>query len=307
MPLAQIVGKSRAVFEAIELGKRVARSETTVLLLGETGTGKEVFAQSIHYESSRKSRPFVALNCSAFSKELLESELFGHKAGSFTGASHDKKGLFEEASTGTIFLDEIGDMAIDLQAKLLRVLETGEFFRVGETKPTKVDVRIVSATNKDLPEEIDKGRFRSDLYYRLSVFSIELPPLRERKEDIGLLARYFAEIYAVKMGRKPFQLTDNYLKSLEESHWKGNIRELKNVIERSAILSEGEVLDIECLPHELLLSGAGRPLSAFSLHSVEKLHIQKVLHYTRGNKLEAARLLEIGVATLYRKIEEYKL
>ncbi len=304
-----IIGKSKAITGAVELGKRVSRADTTVLLLGETGTGKEVFAQAIHNESHRRSRPFVALNCSAFSRELLESELFGHKAGSFTGASHDKKGLFEEADTGTIFLDEIGEMAVDLQAKLLRVLETGEFFRIGDTKPGKVDVRIISATNRDLSGEIDYGKFRSDLYYRLSVFSITLPPLRERKEDIEWLARHFAGIYAVKTGKRQFLLTKDYLESLEQSQWKGNIRELKNVIERSFILAEGEIIGTECLPRELQYAGSatGKPLSAFSLNSIEKLHIQKILDHTNGNKAEAARLLEIGVATLYRKIEEYKI
>ncbi|MGK6352158.1 sigma-54-dependent transcriptional regulator [Parapedobacter sp. DT-150] len=304
-----ILGKSKKLLAAVELGKKVAPTNTTVLLLGETGTGKEVFAQAIHHASTRKIKPFVALNCATFSKELLESELFGHREGAFTGATRDKKGLFEEANTGTIFLDEIGEMAIELQAKLLRVLETGEFMRVGETVPTRVDVRIVAATNRGLPEEIAEGRFRSDLYYRLSVFTISLPPLRERPEDIGLLADSFARVSASRINKPSIMLADGYIQALKPHPWKGNIRELKNVIERSVILAEGNVLDVNDLPYELLhaIPSTGKPLSAFSMASAEKLHIQKVLNYTQGNKAEAARLLEIGIATLYRKIEEYKL
>lgn len=304
-----IIGKSISLKQAIDLSRKVSQTDTTVLLLGETGTGKEVFSQSIHYESNRKNKPFVALNCSAFSRELLESELFGHKMGSFTGASKDKKGLFEEANTGTIFLDEIGEMPIDLQAKLLRVLENGEFLKIGATTPTAVNVRIIAATNRNLDEEISKGNFRSDLYYRLSVFTITLPPLRERRQDISLLAHNFAQIFSMKINKGKVSLTDEYIKALEGNTWKGNIRELKNVIERSVIIAEADILGIECLPFELRhpLTVVKKTLSAFTLQSVEKLHIQKVLNYTQGNKAEAARLLEIGIATLYRKVEEYKI
>ncbi|HEY0297798.1 MAG TPA: sigma 54-interacting transcriptional regulator, partial [Arachidicoccus sp.] len=246
---------------------------------------------------------------SAFSKELLESELFGHKAGSFTGAAKDKKGLFEEANQGTIFLDEIGEMASELQAKLLRVLESGEFIKVGETTPTKVNVRVIAATNRDLEKEIEQGNFRSDLYYRLSVFTISLPALRERTQDISLLANNFAQLFANKSNKRSVKLSAAYLQALENHSWKGNIRELKNIIERSVILNDKEVLDIDSLPYELQHANTAsqKSLSAFSLNSAEKLHIQKVLNYTQGNKAEAARLLEIGIATLYRKIEEYKL
>ena len=292
-----IIGKSISLKQAIDLSRKVSQTDTTVLLLGETGTGKEVFSQSIHYESNRKNKPFVALNCSAFSRELLESELFGHKMGSFTGASKDKKGLFEEANTGTIFLDEIGEMPIDLQAKLLRVLENGEFLKIGATTPTAVNVRIIAATNRNLDEEISKGNFRSDLYYRLSVFTITLPPLRERRQDISLLAHNFAQIFSMKINKGKVSLTDEYIKALEGNTWKGNIRELKNVIERSVIIAEADILGIECLPFELRhpLTVVKKTLSAFTLQSVEKLHIQKVLNYTQGNKAEAARLLEIGI------------
>ncbi len=304
-----IVGESKEIRNAIDLAKRVAKTDTTVLILGDTGTGKEVFAQAIHQASNRYNKNFVAVNCSAFSKELLESELFGHKAGAFTGAVKDTKGLFEEAHNGTIFLDELGEMAIELQAKLLRVLETGEFQKVGESTVTKVDVRIIAATNKNLEEQIAQHLFRSDLYYRLSVFCIYLPSLKERKKDIPLLARHFVNYFSTKNSREILELSPNYIKALEQNVWKGNIRELKNVIERSIILSDGTILDIWSLPLEFQQTdnGLGKMMSAFSMASVEKLQIQKVLNHTHGNKAEAARLLEIGIATLYRKIEEYKL
>lgn len=304
-----IIGKSKNLLACIDLAKRVAPTDTTVLLLGETGTGKEVFAQSIHQASGRARRPFVAINCSAFGKDLLESEMFGHKAGAFTGAVRDKKGLFEEASSGTIFLDEIGELALELQAKLLRVLETGEFIKVGETQPTKVNVRVIAATNRDLPKLIESGEFRSDLFYRLSVFQITIPALRERIADIGALANHFAVIFSLKANRKIKSLSAGFVAALERSSWNGNIRELKNVIERSVILTDGQELDVESLPFEFAQQTIGntKNMSAFSLASAEKLHFQKVLNYTKGNKAEAARLLEIGIATLYRKVEEYKL
>ncbi|WP_171037850.1 sigma-54-dependent transcriptional regulator [Dyadobacter luticola] len=304
-----IIGKSRNITASIELARRVAPTDTTVLLLGETGTGKEVFAQSIHQASPRAKKSFVAINCSAFGKDLLESEMFGHKAGAFTGAIRDKKGLFEEANSGTIFLDEIGELASELQAKLLRVLETGEFIKIGETVPTKVNVRIIAATNRDLQKEIASGDFRSDLFYRLSVFQITIPALRERVEDIGPLATEFATRFALKANKKIKSLSRDFIAALEHYAWNGNIRELKNVIERSVILTDGEELNVESLPFELLQisNGNSKNLSAFSLASAEKLHLQKILNYTKGNKAEAARLLEIGIATLYRKIDEYKL
>lgn len=302
-----IIGKSGSLLQTVALAKKVADTDTTVLLLGETGTGKEVFAQAIHHASGRNKKSFVAINCSAFSKELLESELFGYKAGAFTGAIKDKKGLFEEADNGTIFLDEIGEMPVELQAKLLRVLESGEFIKVGETTPSKVNVRVIAATNRELEKEIAEGRFREDLFYRLSVFTVAIPPLRERKQDIPLLAAYFTELFAAKSGKRSIELSKEYLLALENHAWKGNIRELKNVIERSVLLCGNDQLSIDDLPVELRNGKSDKLLSAFALSSVEKLHIQKVLNYTKGNKAEAARLLEIGIATLYRKIEEYKL
>ena len=302
-----ILGNSPAITEAISLAKKVAKTEATVLLLGETGTGKEVFAEALHYESLRKEKPFVAVNCSAFSKELLESELFGYKAGSFTGAAaKDKKGLFEEANGGTIFLDELGEMSLDLQAKLLRVLENGTFMKVGETKTTKVDVRLIAATNRNLQKEAEENHFRLDLYYRMSGFSIELPPLRERMGDIEILARHFIKIYAGKVNKKVPEVDESFFKLLNQHKWNGNIRELKNVIERVIILMESSVLTPKLLPYEFH-SGGYDDLVALDLDSVEKHHIRRILRHTKGNKSEAARILGIGLATLYRKIEEYHI
>ena len=303
-----ILGKSKPILAAVDLAKKVAATDTSVLLLGETGTGKEVFAQSIHQASLRKNKPFVAINCSAFSKELLESEMFGHVAGAFTGAAKDKKGLFEEANTGTIFLDEVGEMSLDLQAKLLRILESGELIKVGESKPKKINVRIIAATNRDLKSEIEKGTFRSDLFYRLSVFQIILPSLRERIADIEILAKHFSSIFAAKTNKQVYTISAEFIEELKNQEWNGNIRELKNVIERSVILTEGNELTIDTLPLDFKKNiDSAKQLSAFDLSSVEKLHIQKVLNYTNGNKTETAKLLNIGLTTLYRKIEEYKI
>lgn len=306
----KIIGKSKPIQKAIDLAQKVAVTDTTVLLTGETGTGKEVFAQAIHQASPRAKQSFVAINCSAFSKELLESEMFGHKAGAFTGATKDHKGLFEEANNGTIFLDEIGEMALDLQAKLLRILETGEFIRVGDTKPTKVNVRIIAATNRDLQKEIEQGHFREDLFYRISVFQIHLPPLRERVIDIESLTDHFLHLSAFKTNKKIKSVSKKYHEALKRHQWNGNIRELKNVIERSVILCDDE-LTIEYLPTELQQISPqdqkGKTLSAFELASAEKLHIQKVLNYTNGNKTKTAELLGIALTTLYRKISEYGL
>ncbi len=303
-----IIGKSRTILEAIALAKKVAATDTTVLLTGETGTGKEVFAQAIHQNSNRSNKNFVAINCSAFSKELLESEMFGHKAGAFTGAAKDKKGLFEEANGGTIFLDELGEMSLELQAKLLRVLETGEFMKVGETKTTRVNVRIITATNRNLLHEIEAGHFRQDLFYRVSVFQIQLPALRERIADIEPLAKHFTSVFAIKTNKKISSISPAFIEALKQHSWKGNIRELKNVMERSVILMEEDELTVSQLPYELQhFSTSQKQLSAFDLASAEKIHIQKVLNYTKGNKTEAAKLLNIALTTLYRKIEEYKI
>lgn len=306
-----ILGKSKNIKAAIETAKKVAVTETTVLLTGETGTGKEVFAQAIHNASNRGRQNFVAVNCSAFSKELLENELFGHKAGAFTGAIKDSKGIFEEANNGTVFLDEIGEMPLDLQAKLLRVLETGEFLKVGDSQPTKVNVRIIAATNRNLQKEVESGDFREDLFYRIAVFQIALPPLRERIVDIEELAVYFLQMFTNKTNKKITSVSKPYLEALKQHSWKGNIRELKNIIERSVILTDGTELIIDSLPVELQqLNSTGtkeKTLSAFDLASAEKIHIQKVLNYTNGNKTETAKLLNIALTTLYRKLDEYQI
>jgi two-component system NtrC family response regulator len=294
--------------EAIALSRKVAPTDATVLLLGETGTGKEVFAQAIHHASKRGGKAFLAINSSSFGKELLESELFGHKAGAFTGAVKDKKGLLEEVKEGTLFLDEIGEMSVELQSKLLRVLETNEFIKVGDTKTTRVNVRIITATNRDLQQDVNDGKFREDLFYRLNVFTIQLPALRDRKKDIPLLATYFMKVFADKVNPKINSMDKEFVGHLQQNDWKGNIRELKNVLERAVILADGNELTIDCLPLELQSSGyQPQSLSAFDLASVEKLHIQRVLNHTKGNKTEAAKLLNIGLTTLYRKIEEYNL
>lgn len=300
-----ILGTSPAILRAIDLARKVAPNDTTVLLLGETGTGKEVFAQAIHQASTRRNKPFIAINCSAFSKDMLESEMFGHKAGAFTGALRDKKGLFEEANHGTIFLDEVGDMSSELQAKVLRVLESGEYFKVGESKTSKTDVRVIAATNRSLEKEIANGTFRADLFYRLSVFQITLPPLRERREDIPLLVKHFTALFAAKMNKKITSVSDDYLSIVQQHSWQGNIRELKNVIERSVILAENTELTPQTLPFEMQnMSYHTTSSDRLDLASAEKCHIQKVLHLTNGNKTETARILGIALTTLYRKLEE---
>lgn len=306
-----ILGESKVLKDAVSLAQKVSGTDVPVLLTGETGTGKEVFAQAIHYSSKRARQNFVAVNCSSFSKELLESEMFGHKAGSFTGALKDKKGLFEEANNGTIFLDKIGEMAFELQAKLLRILETGEYIKIGDTKPTRVNVRIIAATNRNLSQEIVAGRFREDLFYRLSVFQIHLPPLRERAGDIRLLAKAFIKSFAEQLARPVVEIAPAFLEALDSQPWKGNIRELRNVIERSMIVCESGYLDIADLPFDIQNahyehSNDSSP-GSFELSAMERRHIARVLEYTKGNKTEAARLLKIGLTTLYRKIEEYKI
>lgn len=298
-----VIGSSQPMLAAVRLARKVAVTDVPVLLTGETGTGKEVFAQAIHNASGRSAGPIVAINCSAFSRDLLESEIFGHKAGSFTGATKDKKGLFEEADHGTIFLDEVGEMAPELQAKLLRVLEMGEFLKIGDTKPTKVDVRVLSATNRNLKEEISHGRFREDLFFRLSVFNIGLPSLRERREDIPILVDSFVKRLSAQLGRECPAVSGECMDAMKRYFWPGNVRELQNVIERALIVCDGEITCND-LPLDMLSESAAADF-ALDMPTVERNHIIKVLKFTGGNKTEAARLLKIGLTTLYRKIEEY--
>lgn len=304
----KIIGQSKPIQNSIDLAKKVAVTDAAVLLTGETGTGKEVFAQAIHQGSKRNKQNFVAVNCSAFGKELLESEMFGHKVGSFTGALKDRKGLFEEANHGTIFLDEIGEMALELQAKLLRVLETGEFMKVGESKPTKVDVRLIAATNRNLVEEVNRGTFREDLFYRISVFQIQLPSLAQRTVDIEILSNHFLSFFASKMNKRITNISKEAMEALKLHGWKGNIRELRNTIERAVILSTEQQIVLSDLSMEIQHKAPvsqHNSISAFELASAEKLHIQKVMNYTNGNKTKTAELLGIALTTLYRKLAEY--
>lgn len=301
-----IIGKSKPLLGAIDMARKVAPTDTTILLTGETGTGKEVFAGAIHQLSNRRGGSFVAVNCGALSPELLESELFGYKAGAFTGATKDKRGLFDQAKNGTLFLDEIGEMPLSLQVKMLRVLETGDYIPVGDTVSHHADVRVIAATNRHLKEEIAQGNFREDLYYRLSIFSIDLPPLRERGEDIRLLAENFMQAFAHKQNKPIDGMDDSFIALIRRYPWKGNIRELRNVMERSVILASGDKLTAQDLPLEVQWN-EGESGSGLELATIERHHIIKMLAYTGGNKTEAARLMKIGLTTLYRKIEDYGL
>jgi two-component system, NtrC family, response regulator len=309
---SKLIGKSKEISDAIELAKKVAPTDTPVLLLGETGTGKELFAEAIHQASRRSGTGFLAVNCSAIPKDLQESELFGYKRGAFTGATTDKKGFFEEANGGTIFLDELGDMHLETQAKLLRVLETKTFFRVGEAAPRPVDVRVIAATHHQLEEDVRRGAFREDLFYRLNGFTIDLPALRERTEDIDLLAMHYLALYSEKLGQKISGMTPEFKLALKRYAWRGNIRELKNVIERAVILSSDEFLSVELLPEKIAKPNADavNPVDTDvhqTLAEVEKHHIADVLRALNGNKVQTAKRLDIGAATLYRKLKEYGL
>ncbi len=300
-----IIGQSPLIKQAIQMAQKIAPAGANVLLLGETGTGKEVFANAIHANSKRSDKAIVAINCSAFARDLLEGELFGHKAGAYTGATKDKRGLIELADGGTLFLDEIGEMNIDLQAKLLRVIENGEFIKLGDVKTTRVNVRIIAATNRNLEKSIAEGVFREDLYYRLNVFSISLPPLREHAEDIQALAGHFLAYFAAKENRPVLHIHKDTLQLLQHHSWKGNIRELRNVLERATVMADGDIILPEHLPFDIQKQSTGA--SGLTLAAVEKDHIQKVLRYTNGNKTKTAVLLGIGLTTLYRKMEEYNL
>lgn len=304
---SQIIGHSTAIQKAIELARKVAPTNASILLTGETGTGKDVFARAIHQASLRNNKAFVALNSAAFSREIIESELFGHKAGAFTGAIKDKKGLLEEAHEGTLFLDEIGEMPLDLQSKLLRVLENGEFLKVGQTKTQKVDVRIIAATNRNLEQDSNNGQFRQDLYYRLATFSIQLPSLHERPEDIPALVEHFTQQFSQKLQKSIRSSSPAFLQALQQHQWRGNIRELRNILERACILSETSQLDVDSLPWDFSQHQDHVNENLISLREVEKRHISRMLEHTQGNKSRSAELLGIGLTTLYAKIKEYQL
>jgi DNA-binding NtrC family response regulator len=307
-----IVGKSAAMQEVFSLIRRLSTSAATVLVTGESGTGKELVAKSIHFNSPRKGRPFVPLNCAAIPDTLLESELFGHKRGAFTDARTDRAGLFVEADGGTIFLDEIAELSPSLQAKLLRVLQEGEIRPLGASRAERVDVRVIAATNKDLEERLKTGAFRDDLYYRLNVIHMHLPPLRERAEDLLALSEHFLSSCAARAGKEIRGMHEGAKKALLSHTWPGNVRELENVIERAVALCEGGVVRLEDLPGVVLLRRSAEPdtlSSALSrgltLEALEKEYIQRVLTAEGGNKTRAAQRLGLDRKTLYRKLEEY--
>ncbi|MCJ7459110.1 MAG: sigma-54 dependent transcriptional regulator [candidate division Zixibacteria bacterium] len=311
----EIIGKSEKMKEVTRLVKKVAPSDTTALLLGESGTGKELFARAIHSLSPRKNGPYVAINCAAIPRELLENELFGSEKGAYTGAVVRKMGKFEIAEKGTIFLDEIGDLDIALQAKILRVLQEKRFERLGGTKTISVDVRVIAASNFDLKKAIEKKLFREDLYYRLSVFPISIPPLRERREDVPELADFFIRKYCLEMKKEKKTPSADALNLMDKYLWPGNVRELENTVERAIILCEGKKILPEHLAIRLpsnseirLREGAGlKEVGQFAQAEAEKAMILRVLTQTRGNKRKTADILKIDYTTLFEKIKKYNI
>ncbi|MET0516091.1 MAG: sigma-54 dependent transcriptional regulator [Nitrospiraceae bacterium] len=306
----QILGKSKAMQAIFDLIRRVSDSPTNVLITGESGTGKELVAKAIHYNSDRRDAPFVPVNCAAIPEQLLESELFGHMRGAFTDAKADRRGLFEEAQKGSIFLDEISELPLMLQAKILRAIQEKEIRRVGATRAVPVDVRIIAATNLNLSEEVKNKRFREDLYYRLNVIELKLPPLRERREDIPLLVHSFLKKCGEVRGKPVKGLSEPALAMLVDYAWPGNVRELENVIERAVTLCRGEGIIPEDLPSTIQGSRGDRRVlddaveRTLPLHEVEKEYIAKILEKTGGNKYQAAQVLGIDRKTLYRKLAE---
>jgi len=305
-----IVGTSKPMEQIYRLIEKVAPTDSTVLIMGESGTGKELVARALHYNSARRERAFCAVNCGALPESLLESELFGHVRGSFTGAHADKEGLFEAANKGTILLDEIGTMSPAMQMKLLRVLQEREIKRVGSTEVTHVDVRVIAATNEDLAERVKQGEFREDLYYRLSVIPMEIPALRERREDVPLLVRHFLEQRRERFGVET-TIDDEAMFVLESYEWPGNVRELENVIERAATLCDGTRITVADLPERLLEGHDLKLVGDRTLKSVtrdtQRRHIARVLRETNGDKKAAAERLAISVPSLYRKLDELQL
>ncbi len=311
-----IIGKSPAIKNIFYTFELIENSESPILLEGETGTGKELLAAAIHYNSPRRDEAFIIQNCSAFHDELLCSELFGHEKGSFTGAVSEKKGLFEIADGGTIFLDEIGDMKMEIQSKLLRILEDGTFYRVGGTAPKKVDVRIIAATNKEVKKQVEQGMFRKDLFYRINTLSINIPPLRERKEDVMLLANFFLESYAENRNEESKHLSHEVIERLGAYNWPGNIRELKNMIERLVVLSgKNNTIEVNLLPGEMmdvspgLLAGNNENGTTLrgSLQSLEKKLTGDALKRMKWNKTLASRELGISRASLNNKIARFDI
>ncbi len=306
-----VIGQSPAMQKVLDIVRRVAPTESTVLITGESGTGKELIAREIHRHSSRRRAPFVVVDCGALVETLFESELFGHVKGSFTGAYETKHGRFEVADGGTIFFDEISNISPNIQAKLLRVIQEREITRIGSNRPIKVDVRILAATNENLADLVKKGKFREDLFYRLNVVPLHLPPLRERKEDIPLLAQHFLQKYNRRAKKNIKGITSRALKSLMEYDWPGNVRELENTIERAVVLARGDMIDLE----DLIPHGISAQPSYFSpwmppfrpLAEIEKEYIKAVLKEHKGNKSTAAKILGIDRKTLWAKIKKYKI
>lgn len=308
----KIIGSSKKMQDVLDIVNRVARTNATVLVLGESGTGKEVIANAVHFNSDRKDNPYIKVNCGAIPENLIESELFGYEKGAFTGANTRKIGKFERANKGTIFLDEIGELTLPLQVKLLRVLQQREFERVGGNESINVDIRIIAATNKDLLKMVEKGMFREDLYYRLNVIPIELPPLRERSEDIPQLIDYFINKYTSEVGKKDVKIDSSAKKILCEYSWKGNIRELENIIERMVILCEDNIITQSIIPSEvknssILDNNMVLPTTGINLEEVEKEFIIQALQRTDYNQTKAAKLLGITRHTLLYRMEKYSI
>ena len=308
-----IVGKSAVMQQVLGTARQVAASDIPVLITGESGTGKELIARAIHHNSRRRKNRMVALNCAGMTESILEDELFGHVRGAYTGAQGDREGRFEHADGGTLFMDEIGDMPAAMQAKLLRVLENGEVVRLGSNEPIKVDVRLISATNRKLDDMVAEKQFREDLFFRIKGVTLFLPPLRERREDIPLLMHYFLQEFAAKYNKEIEGVSPEAQKAIMSYGWPGNVRQLRTAIENMVVLSPGKVLDAQSLPPEIRPGGASDPgpgasnLVGISIDQANKELIQNTLKMVNGNREQAARILGIGERTLYRKIREYGL
>jgi len=303
-----IIGASKPMQTIYETIESVAKSDANVLIVGESGTGKELIANAIHYNSLRSKKPFIKVNCAALPKELIESELFGHTKGAFTGAHADKEGLVQHAAGGSLMLDEIAEMSLSAQVRLLRVLQNGEFARVGGNEIVKTDVRVIAASNVDLEEAVREGRFRRDLFYRLNVYPIKLPPLRERIEDIPLLATHFLEIYKKRSNKNITGITKKALEWLRRFEWPGNVRELENAMERAAIIAQGRMITVDDLPHAVRGAEGSKTIEVevgATIEEAEKRMILQTLAYTRGDRSRAAQILGIGRKTLYRKLQKY--
>ncbi len=306
-----IIGTSDAIQQVFRVMEKVARTDASVLIMGESGTGKELIARALHENSERANKRFLPINCGALPENLLESELFGYKRGAFTGAMQDKTGLLKAADKGTVLFDEIGDMPLALQVKLLRALQERECYPLGSNEPVKFDVRVICATNKDLAKEVSEGRFREELLYRINVITIRLPALRERKEDITLLVNHFLRKYEKPLGRSPMRFSKGAMRLLMNYRWPGNVRELENTIERAAILAETDVIHTHDLPeklHDALpANGNDSDTPGMTLEELEREHMRRVLNQVKGDKVKAAQILGIHLSTLYRKVQRYRL